>query len=89
MSQARSYALSRNSRHRLIVTDGLRYGVFVREKDSFRLYAYLNLARLRRDYPILGCKGAEAALLAMTPEWAKGEPITPEEYVAHLTGQSK
>ena len=69
MSQALSYAQSRNGCHRLIVTDGLRYGVYIREQQVFRLYAYLNLTRLRCDYPILGCKGAEEALLGMAPEW--------------------
>lgn len=69
MSQAKSYAQSRNGCHRLIVTDGLRYGVYIRELEEFLLYAYLNLTRLRRDYPVLGCKGAEEALLAMAPEW--------------------
>jgi hypothetical protein len=41
----------------------------LREEQVFRLYAYLSLTRFRRDYPILGCKGAEEALLAMAPEW--------------------
>lgn len=68
MSQASSYAQGRNGCHRLIVTDGLRYGVYIREEQDFHLYAYLNLTRLRRDYPIRGCKGAEEALLAMAPE---------------------
>jgi hypothetical protein len=30
----------------------------------------MNLTRLRRDYGILSCKGAEDALLAMAPEWS-------------------
>lgn len=29
-----------------------------------------SLLAARRDYAILGCKGAEDALLAMAPEWA-------------------
>ena len=70
MSQAMSYAEGKLVCHRLIVTDGLRYGVYIRgELESFRLYAYLNLTRLRHDYPIYECKGAEDALLAMAPEW--------------------
>ena len=44
-----------------------------------RLYAYLNLTRLRRDYAILGCKGSEDALLAMAPEWG-----TPNETNTYL-----
>lgn len=69
-SQAMSYAAGKLACHRLIVTDGLRYGVYIRgELESFRLYAYLNLTRLRHDYDIYDCKGAEDALLAMAPEW--------------------
>ena len=67
MSQAMSYAQGKSGCHRLIVTDGLRYGVYIRGQEVFNLYAYLNLTRLRRDYPILECKGAEEAVLAMTP----------------------
>jgi hypothetical protein len=69
ISQAMSYAQGKSECHRLIVTDGLRYGVYIRGEEVFNLYAYLNLTRLRRDYPILECKGAEEALLAMAPEW--------------------
>lgn len=68
-SQATRYAEARSSCGRLIVTDGLRYGVYTRGQGKFNLYAYLNLTRLRRDYPIYSCSGAEEALLAMAPEW--------------------
>jgi len=70
-SQALGYAQGRKSCHRLIVTDGLRYGVYRRNKDkSFTLHAYMNLARLRDEYPILDCHGAREALLSMAPEWS-------------------
>lgn len=70
ISQAMSYSIGKRACHRLIVTDGLRYGIYTRCQDEpFHLYAYLNLTRLIHDYPIYECKGAEAALLAMTPEW--------------------
>jgi len=75
MSQAMSYAQGKTGCHRLIVTDGLRYGVYIRGEEGFHLYAYLNLTRLRRDYPILGCKGAEEAVLAMAPEWTASVEI--------------
>ena len=69
-SQAMAYAVGKTGCHRLIVTDGLRYGIFVRkERESFNLYAYMNLTRLRRDCPVYECKGAEDALLVMAPEW--------------------
>jgi hypothetical protein len=69
-SQATAYANGKTGCHRLIVTDGLRYGVFVRKgEEVFHLYAYMNLTRLRRDCHAYECKGAEDALLAMAPEW--------------------
>lgn len=69
-SQAMAYAEGKRSCHRLIVTDGLRYGVFTRiREEEFKLYAYLNLTNLKRHYPILECFGAEQALLSMAPEW--------------------
>jgi hypothetical protein len=69
-SQALNYALGKKACHRLIVTDGLRYAIY-RESSpgSFDLHAYLNLARLRNDYPALECRGAKEALLSMSPEW--------------------
>jgi hypothetical protein len=70
VAQARSFATGKRQCHRLIVTDGLRYGVYVRkESEEFHLHAYLNLTRLRRDYPAYECRGAEDALLAMASEW--------------------
>ena len=70
VSQASAYANGKAACHRLIVTDGIRYGIYIRKgNDDFRLYAYMNLARLREDYPVYECKGAKDALLAMAPEW--------------------
>jgi hypothetical protein len=70
MSQAMAYSEGKTACHRLIVTDGLRYGVYTRrELEPFRLHAYMNLTRLRHEYPMYNCRGAEAALLAMAPEW--------------------
>ena len=63
-SQAKHYALLSECCERLIVTDGLRYGVFARDgKFSSTPHAYMNLTRLRRDYPLYRCKGAQDALL--------------------------
>lgn len=76
--QAMSYAEGKGECHRLIVTDGLRYGVYVCAADgTFHLYAYLNLTRLRRTYPVIECRGAEEALLAMAPEWKPAEELNP------------
>lgn len=69
-SQAAEYAEGKKACHRLIVTDGLRYGVYLRDDDGdFGLHAYLNLSRLKSDYPIHECSGTKQALLAMAPEW--------------------
>jgi hypothetical protein len=75
-SQAASYAERGGGCRRLIVTDGLRYGVYVRGMSGeFGLYAHLNLVRLRRAYPAIGCSGAQEALLAMAPEWKPAEGV--------------
>jgi len=72
--QATTYADRKSECHRLIVTDGIRYGIYIRKGvELFKLYAYMNLARLRQDYPAYGCKGAKDALLAMAPEWRASE----------------
>lgn len=72
MSQAQAYAQGKSECRRLIVTDGLRYGVYTRnESDEFTLSAYMNLTRLRSSYPIYPCSGAREALLIMAPEWSQ------------------
>ena len=71
LQQATDYANHYKNCRRLIVTNGLRYGVFAKGErtQDFRLHSYLNLARLREEYPIYGCKGSREAFLAMAPEW--------------------
>ncbi|KQY90761.1 hypothetical protein [Pelomonas sp. Root1444] len=73
-AQAVGYAKSRSSCERLILTDGLRYAVYTVVDGEFKLHAYLNLASLRDSYPLLECGGAQAAMLAMAPEW-KAYPV--------------
>lgn len=68
-SQAQSYAQGKKNCKRLIVTDGLRYGVYLKERGEFHLYAYFNITNLKTEYPIYGCHGVKEALRAMTPEW--------------------
>jgi len=72
-SQAESYAEGRPACDRLIVSDGIRYGVFLRHKNTFILHAYMNLTRLQNSYPVYDCQGIKAALRAMTPEWTELE----------------
>ncbi len=69
LSQAQGYARSRENCLRLIVSDGLRFGVYIKEKDEFRLHAYMNLTNLQDSYPVYECHGTKMALLAMTPDW--------------------
>lgn len=72
MSQAQTYAQGKSGCHRLIVTDGLRYGVYTRNSsETFVLAAYMNLTRLMSSYPIYPCAGAREAVLIMAPEWAR------------------
>ncbi|MCX8129720.1 MAG: hypothetical protein N3I35_06425 [Clostridia bacterium] len=58
-SQARGYASAkgRESCNLLIVSDGLRYGVYIRKDDDYILHAYMNLTDFKNEYPIYGCKG--------------------------------
>lgn len=72
-SQAKTYAeqQGRASCNRLIVTDGVRYGVYFRRDGAFpnEPHAYLNLTRMRDAYPILKCQGAKYAFLFMSADW--------------------
>lgn len=72
-SQAQFYAEQegRDSCKRLIVTDGLRYGIYLRKRGVFPRtpQAYLNLTDMRPSYPILECDGTKEALLMMSADW--------------------
>lgn len=71
-SQAESYTVGRTSCERLIVTDGLRYGIFLKEDNRYNLYAYFNLLQLRESYPIYGdCKGVKEGLTVITADWRR------------------
>lgn len=50
-----------------ILTDGLRYGIYLRSGDYFTLHTYLSLSRLSDSYPIHSCYGAKEALEAISP----------------------
>ena len=66
---------------RIIVTDGIRYGVHVRQpNEGFSRYpqAYLNLTDMRRRYPIYDSAGAEEALLYMSPQLEQAAARAPE-----------
>ena len=53
---------------KLIVTDGLRYGIFEKKDNKLKkLSAYMNLTRLIDKYPIYGCEGATTLLSLMAP----------------------
>ena len=73
-SQAKSYSEDYPNCKRIVVTDGLRYGVYVRksgEEFGEKPYAYMNLTRLRDEYPAYECKGVRDAILTMVPEWSE------------------
>jgi hypothetical protein len=69
LHQAIRYAKKRPSCQRLILTDGPRYWVHVKQGAAWTLHAHLNLRRLRSENPIYRCAGAKEALLAMAPGW--------------------
>ena len=71
--QASDYAERGKNCHRLIVTDGLRYGVYIKEDSDFKLYAYFNITNLKASYAIYKCWGVNRGLQAMTPEWREHE----------------
>ena len=75
LHQAIRYAKKRPRCHRLILTDGPRYWVHVKQGESWTLHAHLNLRRLRSENPIYRCAGAKEALLAMAPGW-KGSVVS-------------
>lgn len=68
-SQAQGYADGKVNCKRLIVTDGLRYGVYLKNEGEYKLYAYFNLTDLKDSYPIYNCHGVKEALRIMTPDW--------------------
>ena len=57
---------------RLVVTDGIRYGIYLRETDGTfpeSPTAYMNLNRMIRSYPVLGCDGTPRALSLLAADW--------------------
>jgi hypothetical protein len=75
-SQAERYArdVAGDRCQRLIVTDGNRYGVFLRNGSGgfgAEPDAYLNLAHPKDAYPILKSDGAHEALRLMSSDWRR------------------
>ncbi len=68
-SQAEDYSKNKSRCNRLIVTDGLRYGVFIKKGDTYKIHAYMNLTEFKGKYEIYECYGIEEALWVMTPDW--------------------
>ena len=74
MRQGAGYALGSGRKRcsRLVVTDGIRYGIYVKDGNgSFpnTPAAYMNLNRMVRCYPVLGCEGTPKALSLLTADW--------------------
>lgn len=70
--QAKDYAKTKPAINRLIVTDGIRYGVYLKCGEKWALHAYMNLTRFQKEYKIYACLGILEALWVMSPEWTKG-----------------
>ena len=69
-SQAERYSQNKKNCNRLVVTDGLRYGVFIKNQEGFyKLHAYMNLTEFKNEYVVYECHGINEALWAMTPDW--------------------
>lgn len=89
-AQAEQYTKKwgRNCR-RFVVTDGMRYGIYERDKmgETFELRAYMNLGRRFDAYPVYGdqCMGIRAAIMAITPERIDD----PSVFEAHLERQDE
>ncbi len=82
--QAKNYATSYENCFRVIVTDGMRYAIYLRNNKDEPLsdhpVAYLNLLNMRKANPVYGCDGAHKALLLMSNEWRLGlEPLQKEK----------
>jgi hypothetical protein len=78
-SQAEGYAegAGRDACRRLIVTDGIRYGIHLRDeggKFPNKPAAYLNLLRMMPSYPALECAGAQEALRLIAADWSGQAP---------------
>lgn len=74
LEQAHGYACvpGRENCRRIVLTDGIRYSVFNKNRDGLwpnTPNAYLNLTRLMADYPVLGCDGATSAFLMLSRDW--------------------
>ncbi|WP_371801686.1 type I restriction endonuclease [Candidatus Lokiarchaeum ossiferum] len=67
--QAKDYAEGKTTINRLVVSDGIRYGIFTKNKDDWQLLAYMNLTSFHEEYKIYDAKGILEALWVMSPEW--------------------
>jgi hypothetical protein len=67
VGQARNYAIGegREGCRRLVITDGIRYTYFEKDEEDFKLRAYMNILRMREQYPVYGCAGAVQAIMGM------------------------
>ena len=55
--QAKNYASEYSSIEKIVVTDGIRYTVFIKDKDEFNLHSYFNLRNKKLQYDHLPDKG--------------------------------
>lgn len=72
-------AAERRQCERLIVTEGTRYAVFLRDGNHFRNHptGYISLTRRLPDYPILRSAGAVETIALLAADWTRsGTAIT-------------
>lgn len=67
IEQAKYYVADkkRETCRRIITTDGIRYAYFTKQKESFKLKAYLNIEHLRKQCYLYDCGGAVEAIVGM------------------------
>lgn len=72
LDQAKGYANKYHNCKRMIVSDGIRYAIYLKGKSGFPKMpnAYLNLTRMVENYPAYGCKGAIDAFHMMSADWS-------------------
>ena len=68
--QVKDYARTLPGVNRLIVTDGIRYGIYLKVNDEWNIHAYMNLTRFKKECKIYNCHGILEALWVMSPEWS-------------------
>lgn len=65
--QVKKYSENFPDCKKLVVSNGIRYSLFVKKKDEWIQKAYLNLLKLRKRHPYFKVKGAPELLKQLLP----------------------